>query len=145
MNPAEGIFYVVREPTGWRLVAHRFSRGHDRNHVEMWEEDIVPGLARLWDRQLNDAVPRLARLLSVLAFAFPRGRVTKLKDKFMIYHGDDLRPFMNVSKKQIEDAFGIAGICRWVFDDHEQCVDFEKEEIRGTFQIAEDWPAAKTH
>ena len=142
-DPREGIYYVVREPDGWRLFAHQFASGADRNHVEMWEEDLVPALARQWERRLAGAVLDLDRLLTVFAFAFPRGRVTKVKDRFVIYHGNDLHASMRVSRTSIEKAFGVTGICHWEYDDHERCVAFEKDETRRALRLTEDWPASE--
>lgn len=143
-TPHEGIYYVVREPDGWRVIVHLFVGGVDRNHVDMWEEDVVPALVRQWEQKLAGAVFELDRLLSVFAFAFPRGRVTKVENRYVIYHGNDLRPAMRVSRAAIEKAFGVTGLCRWQYDDHERCVEFEKDETRQALQLTEDWPAAES-
>ena len=141
-TPCEGVYYVVREPSGWRLAALRFNAGEDYQHQAMWENDLVPALARQWSAALRRDAQELESLLKIMAFAFPRGRITKVKDTFVIYHGNDLRPFMRVNKKNIEHAFRVVGRCRWQFDDHEQCVGFEKEEVRQALQLSEDWSAA---
>ena len=137
----EGIYYVVREPDGWRLAAQRFAPGEDHQHQTMWENDLAPALARQWAAALRCDAHELEGLLKIMAFAFPRGRVTKVKGKFVVYHGNDLKPFMRVSKRAVEQAFRIVGQCRWKFDDHERCVAFEKEELQQTFRLTEDWPA----
>jgi hypothetical protein len=138
---SEGIYYVVREPSGWRLVVHKFATGEDYQHQTMWENDIVPSLSRQWAAALPVDVRELEGLLKIMVFAFPRGRVTKVKDKFVVYHGNDLKRFMRVSKKAVEQAFRIVGHCRWQLDDHERCVGFEKEEVQQTLRLTEDWPA----
>jgi len=140
-RPCEGIYYIVREPSGWRLAAWRFAAGQDQEHQAMWETDVAPALARQWANVIGSDARQLERGLKILAFAFPRGRVSKVKDQFVVYHGNDRKPFMHLSKKAVEQAFHIVGRCRWQYDDHERCVGFEKEEIRQVLQLTEDWPA----
>ena len=142
MTGSEGIYYVVREPSGWRLVVRKFATGEDQQHQAMWEKDIAPALARQWAAALPGDPRELERLLNIMVFAFPRGRITKVKNKFVVYHGNDLKRFMRVSKRAIEQAFCIVGHCRWQLDDHERCVGFEKEEIQQALHLTEDWPAA---
>jgi hypothetical protein len=141
--PCEGIYYVLREPAGWRLAVHRFACGEDYQHQAMWEKDLAPALARQWAAALPAELHEMESLLRIMVFAFPRGRITKVKDKFVIYHGNDLKPFMRVSKKAVEQAFHIVGQCRWQFDDHERCVGLMKEEIQQALHLSEDWPAAE--
>ena len=141
-TPCEGIYYVVREPSGWRLVTQRFAVGEDRQHQTMWEKDIVPAFARQWAAALGADPGELETLLKIMVFAFPRGRVTKVKNKFVVYHGNDLKRFMHVGKRAIEQAFCIVGHSRWQLDDHERCVGFEKEEVQQMLRLTEDWPAA---
>jgi len=74
-------------------------------------------------------------------YAFPRGRVTKVGTKYVIYHGNDLQPWMKVTKRQIEKVFGVTGRCRWEFDDHERCQTPDKEEMRRLLRLKEDWPS----
>jgi hypothetical protein len=141
-TPCEGIYYVVREPSGWRLATYRFVHGEDYSHQAMWEKDIVPGLASQWAAELRGDERELENLLKIMVFAFPRGRVTNVKDKYVIYHGNDLKTCMHVTKKAVEQAFHIVGRCRWQIDDHERCVDFEMAEVRQALCLSEDWPAA---
>lgn len=140
-GPCEGIYYIVREPSGWRLAAWRFAVGQDREHQAMWETDLAPALARQWAAVLQTDAHELEHALKILAFSFPRGRVSKVKDQFVVYHGNDRKPFMHLSKKVIEHSFHIVGRCRWKYDEHERCVGFEKEELQCVLGLTEDWPA----
>ena len=142
-SPREGIYYIVRDPDGWRLAAQWGAPGKDTQHQTMWEEDLAPALADQWASADAGTATELANALKILVFGFPRGRVTKVKDKFVVYHGNDLKPFMRISKADIDAAFGIAGQSRWALDDHERCVQFEKEELRSLLQLTEDWPATE--
>lgn len=38
---------------------------------------------------------------------------------------------MAMSKRQIEECFGIVGKCDWLFDDHEQCRHVDQETVCG--------------
>ena len=141
-GPSEGIYYVVREPAGWQLAVQIFPPGEDHTHQEMWECDLVPVLARQWAEKLHEASSELQSLFKLLTFAFPRGRVTKVNAKYVVYHGNDLQPFMRVTKKAVEEAFGIVGHSRWIFDDHERCMSFAKQEIQQALHLTVNWPAA---
>ncbi len=141
--PSEGVYYIVREPTGWRLAVQLSAPGEDHQHQAMWENDLAPALAGQWAAALRRDAGELEDILKILVFAFPRGRITKVKQAYVVYHGNDLLPSMDVSKKDIEAAFGIAGKSHWKLDDHEQCVRFEKDELRSVLRLAEDWPATE--
>lgn len=147
--PSEGLYYVVRFPNAWRLMARRldlelamgFSRD-EMNHSRFWR---IWGLLSLitgqWYKQLRVDRLDLSKRLRFLLYAFPRGRVTKVGETYVIYHGNDLRPFMCITKQQIEERFSIVKQCRWEFDEHEQCLIADKEEMRSLLKIKEDWPA----
>jgi len=108
----------------------------------MSETDLAPALAHQWAAVLRADARELKRVLKILAFGFPRGRVSKVKDHFVLYHGNDRKPFMHLSKEVIEHSFRIVGRCRWQYDEHERCVGFEKEELQRVLRLTEDWPAA---
>ena len=61
--------------------------------------------------------------------------------RFKVYHGNDLKPFMKTSRRDIETEFGIVGQATWEFDDHERCQQLDKEEFRRMLGIKEDWDA----
>jgi len=138
---SEGIFYVVRFPTGWKLVPHCFDQGAETNHYDLWESSLAGMVATKWSKTLGTTVPLLTREFELLTYGFPRGRITKSGRRFRVFHGDDILPAMKVSRDAVEEAFGIAGRCFWQFDEHEQCIAHDKEEIRRILGIDEDWNA----
>jgi len=143
VKPTEGIYYVVRFPNGWRLMACRFDEEGELGHPSFWRYWGVAALvAKEWQAKLRTASPRLTEDdLELLVYAFPRGRVTKLGTKYVIYHGNDLQPWMKITKRQIEKTFGVTGRCCWQFDEHEQCLTPDKEEMRRLLRLTEDWPS----
>jgi hypothetical protein len=138
-QPSEGIFYVIRNPDGWSHCAHRFDQCPESGHPKFWENVVAPTLARRWS---HDDAARNRELEAELVnhpYGFPRGRVTKIGQQYVVYHGNDLRGL--VARKAIEAAFGIAKRCRWEFDEHERCLRADKEGVRRCLGIREDWPA----
>jgi len=139
--PSEGIYYITRGPDGWLLTVRCFTANEDFSHGDFWEEELARRVAVQWAKRLRCAAVDLVSRLRLLTYAFPRGRVTKVDGKFLIRHGKNLLPFMRVSRKEIERAFGISGRCQWELDEHEQCLKEDKEAIRDWLGIEEDWPA----
>lgn len=137
--PGEGIYYVVRFPAGWKAVFYRFEDDSDYNHYEWWEQSISAMIAAKWAKALGKSREAIRRDIELLTYAFPRGRISKVGKRFLVLHGADLTPSMRMSKKLIEDAFGISGRCSWRFDEHEQCQVDDKEAIRQYFGIHEYW------
>lgn len=140
-NPSEGIFYAVRYPANWKLVAIRFDRGADTNHSEWWEASVAGTVARKWTKRLHVTPSKLEKELALLTYAFPRGRISKVGRRFLVLQSGDLTPAMKISNEKIETAFGIAGRCSWQFDEHEQCIAGDRDEIRRILRIPENWNA----
>jgi len=143
MTPTEGIFYVICLPSGWRLMAYRFDEEGEESHSSYWRHGGVAALlAKEWRPKTRIGAHNLTEGdLELLLYAFPRGRVTRVGAKYVVYHGKDIQPFMRITKQQIEKAFGITRRCRWTFDDHEQCQTSDKEEMRRLLGLKEDWSA----
>lgn len=112
------------------------------DHSSYWRLWGVGGLvAKAWRPKLRTSSQDLTEDDLELVYAFPRGRVTKVGARYVVYNGNDLQPFMGITRRQIEEAFSIVGRCRWEFDDHEQCQMPDKEEMRRLLRLNEDWPA----
>lgn len=129
-----GIYFIVPFPEGWEVCAFPFKIYPDAGgHALMWDMIVSRHLAMRWARVLFtheqlDKTPilikRLAVSLSTLYDAVPRGRAElplEGSEKINIYHGDDLKPWMQASKNQIENALRLNGGAKWVRDDHERC------------------------
>lgn len=147
---SEGIYFIVRLPTGWELVPFRFDEHTDGGHPEFWEAHLTSLLARKWApelfRNLNAVELRRCELrlqgeLDLHYDGFPRGRVTRIDDpdRFVIYHGNNLKPAMKVARRAVERAFGIKKRVDWRFDDHEQCTAFSAEGIRSALRLRDRW------
>jgi hypothetical protein len=77
--------------------------------------------------------------LRLCEYGFPRGRIVKQRNRYLVLHGDDLEPFMKLKRSGIECLFDIGGRTRWVEDDHEHCLREDKECVRQTLHLSEDW------
>ncbi len=111
----------------------RFDRQSEFGHTEFWEQSVVDYLVKQWHSKASKTFPTPADLraaLLPLVYAFPRGRVVRQADQFTVYHGNNLKPFMKMSRRSIEDGFGIQGRATWVFDEHEQCVATDRDRMR---------------
>ena len=132
---------MVRFPAGWEAIFYRFEDGIDNNHYEWWEQTVSARIAAKWAKVLVKSGETIRRDIELLTYAFPRGRISKVGKRFLVLHGADLTQPMRISKKLIEGAFGISGRCSWRFDEHEQCQQDDKEQIRQYLKIPEDWNA----
>lgn len=147
---SEGIYFVIRMPDRWQLVVFRFEKGLDGGHPEFWEAYVTPMLADAWAPHLFGEMTETERSrrkqhlkaeLDLHYDGFPRGRVTWVEenDRFIVYHGRNLKPAMHVTRQSIEQAFGIADHTDWKFDDHEQCSAFSAEGVRSALRLKERW------
>jgi len=142
-RPSEGIFYVARFPEGWKPMALRFESGVDVGHPVFWGQKVVPCLARAWSPVLRRSVAELASALDLCEYGFPRGRVVRQGARHLIYHGNNLTPFMKIRRPAIESIFELACAARWEDDEHERCLSKDKDTIRQLLRLHEDWPHAK--
>jgi len=147
---SEGIYFVVRFPAGWKLLAFRFDEHPEGGHLKFWEDAVAPALAKVWAPQLFRKLSayELARHQNRLRFdlaenydGFPRGRVTWVEeiDRFVIYHGRNLKRSMKITRQTIEAAFGITGRADWEFDEHEQCTASSAAGVRSALHLREQW------
>ena len=139
--PKEGIYYVCFTPMGWQFRARCFEPGEDLDHPTWWEQEVARDLAGCWWKPLRVPVRTMSPLLANHPYAFPRGRVSRTLDTFLVLHGADLKPSMKVSKRMIEQSFGIAGRCEWLFDEHEQCQQPDQEAVCRLLKIEPKWSA----
>lgn len=131
-KPSEGIYYVVLLPEeGWTLLTHRFDVGGDNDHSTWWETTLAGVVAAKWAAVLGRSPQVLRREIVLHPYGFPRGRVSLAygEETFLVLHGADLKRSMCVTKRMIEDAFGIVRACSWEFDEHEQCQDEDQNVV----------------
>lgn len=154
LEGSHGIYFVIRLPERWQLVAFPFDAHADGGHPEYWEAFVTKMLVEAWSPKLfkgkdsaqrQRAELRLKAELDLHYDGFPRGRVTWIEhdERFAIYHGDNLKPTMKVTRKAVEKAFGLTR-ANWEFDDHEQCTSFSAEGLRTTLGIREEWKTTES-
>ena len=150
LPPSEGIYFVARFPDQWRLIAFRFDEHPEGGHSEFWEEKVAPALAKAWTPQFfqkcsaNEVTRQQDRLCLELAAhydGFPRGRIvwSKELDRFVAFHGSNVKRSTKVTRAMIEAAFGISGRSEWEFDEHEQCSTFSAEGVCSSLRLRERW------
>lgn len=139
---AKGIYYVVRSPNRWQLLTLPFKPGEDIGHYDWFPEFVAGQIAKQWAKRLGKPAKAIEQDVSKLCYGFPRGRVSQRgKGEYLILHGADLDPSMKVGKSEISSAFGLSGRIRLQFDEHEQCQELDKGEMRRVLRIREDWKA----
>lgn len=111
------------------------------NHYDWWEASLAGIVAEKWAKRLRVTPKKLEQELAMLPYGFPRGRISKVGRRFLVLQGGDLTPAMSISKDAIEAAFGIAGRCSWQFDEHEQCIAEDRDEMRRVLGIRGEWNA----
>jgi hypothetical protein len=134
---SEGIWYVVRTPTEWRLISYRYDDfAEEKDHTQLWEDEVVPFLSFKWKLKKSQIAD-----LTMAPYAFPRGRVTRALKGFTIHNGEDFAKF--VSKQQIARAFSLFEGFTFSPDDHERCQVDDKQLVRAMLNLKEDWPAVE--
>lgn len=138
-NPQVGIYYFIKLPGGWHLAITSDPKVSDLGHPVLWENTLVPFLAKMWAQKLDQNTARLIPTLRTACYAFPRGRLAQVEGTAVIYHGGDA-PYLNW-KPRVRHALGVSA-CRFVFDDHERCQAFDRDAVCGLLSITYDWDAA---
>ena len=151
IKPTLGIYFVVRFPDRWRLIAHRCEAATDLGHPHYWKE-LAPVLAEAWCKRdagwrsldLHEKRQRIARMAERLASqydGFPRGRIAQPSGVRIprIYHGENVEPWMKIGRQEIERAFGLEGRAKWVFDDHEQCIRTSRDAVMEVLGLTRQW------
>jgi hypothetical protein len=74
---------------------------------------------------------------------FPRGEVTQVagQDRFVIRHSRDFTRDLRVTRREIEEAFGIRGNAVWAVDEELDCAATSAKRLRGLLSIEEKWTA----
>jgi hypothetical protein len=113
----EGVYYVVRFPTRWRLYAFPWEDFGDLWHGDVWRRYVVDDLAEAWQRVTDIRAEQLKPFWK----GFPRGRVERSGVlEYTVFHADDLAG-TGVTTQRIETAFELGGTrAKWSLDPHEQ-------------------------
>ena|SRR5687768_14734146 len=149
--PSEGVYFIVRLPEGWQLCTYRFDDYEELGVPDLWVPTLA-GLLRVWLQYFEEngngstekhirSIERALPQLVAGCDTFPRGHVVRALGgrRWTITHGGGLSRGMGVSRKDIEDSFGIPGRARWLLKNDLTCT---QQSIRGVCQvlpIADRW------
>jgi hypothetical protein len=150
-EPSEGVFFVVRLPSGWQLCTCRHDEYGPMGLPDFWVETLDPFL-NIWlayfeehaRKEFDSRHTALESALGQLVAgydAFPRGEVRRGigKKRFLIRHGGDLTRHMHVPRREVEEAFGIRGRANWVIDSTHASSAESAGRLRSVLPITEKW------
>jgi hypothetical protein len=155
-DPSEGVFFVLRLPKGWQLCTCRHDEYGPLGLPDFWVEALSSFLniwiAHFMEGDRKNAVKRHAALERALGLivagydAFPRGEVKRSEDRrhYMIRYGGDLTRKLKVSRREIEEAFGIRGRAKWIADKRMAPAKESAQRLRGLLTIEETWEGASS-
>jgi hypothetical protein len=112
----EGVFYILRFPTRWRLYAFPREDFGNLGHEDAWQRYVAGDLAESWS--LITSVK--AGDLEPWWKGFPRGRVERAGVlDYTVFHGDDIAD-TGVRPQRVETAFELKrSNVKWSLDPHE--------------------------
>ena len=150
-EPSEGVFFVVRLPSGWQLCTCRHDEYGSMGLPDFWVETLDP-LLNIWlahfekhaAKEANSrhaAIEAAVGLLMAGYDAFPRGEVKRGvgKRRYLVRHGGELTRHMHVPRREVEDAFCIRGKANWVVDHRHTSIQESARRIRNLLPITEKW------
>jgi len=117
----EGVYFVVRFPTRWRLYAFAWEDFGNLWHGDAWRRYVVGDLAEAWAARLQTSVQALSHELAPWWKGFRRGRVQRVGiQEYTIFHADDLAD-TGVTRERVLNAFELANRkITWSLDPQEQ-------------------------
>jgi len=113
----EGVYYIVRFPTRWRLYSFPWADFGDLWHGDVWRKYVADDLAEAW----SAIVPVTAEELKPWHKGFPRGRVERAGVmEYTVFHGNDFAD-TGIAQHRIETAFELGNSnVKWSVDPHEK-------------------------
>jgi hypothetical protein len=108
----------------WHLLAcHELGCDGDVGHVDLWPL-VIDRLAIVWRRDARV----LMRYLENNYTGLPRGRVTKVQDRFVIFHGKDA-PVDNWVPMVVKKFDLERQPVKVVFDEHERMIPEDRMKV----------------
>jgi hypothetical protein len=128
----EGVYYIVRFPTRWRLYAFAWEDFGDLWHGDVWRRYVVEDLAEAWAPQLAITAEQLKPLWK----GFPRGRIERAGIRaYTVYYADDFAE-TGIAAGRIESAFELGNSSvTWSLDPHEEQNPEHQAALRRLLQI----------
>jgi hypothetical protein len=126
----------------WKCFPRPFNKFGESNHPQLWEKVVAPMLTTLWQAKFSQYSK--ATIMDAIAshvYAFPRGRIVQTGTKYKIYWGEDISAEFGISKTSIERLFSIEGKAEWIEDEHEHCLEDDRDELCRFMRITPFWPA----
>ncbi len=113
----EGVYYIVRFPTRWRLYAFPWDDFGDLWHGDVWRRFVADDLAQAWSGIARVAADELKPWWK----GFPRGRVERAGVlAYTVFHGNDFAD-TGITSHRIETAFELGhNHVHWSLDPHEE-------------------------
>ncbi|HEV2210349.1 MAG TPA: hypothetical protein VG167_16355 [Verrucomicrobiae bacterium] len=113
----DGVYYIVRFPTRWRLYAFPWEDFGDLWDGDVWRRFVAADLAEAWQPQVVVTPEQLAPWWK----GFPRGRSERAGIRaYTIFHADDFAE-TGVTPARIEAAFELGSSkVQWSLDPHEE-------------------------
>jgi hypothetical protein len=113
----EGVYYIVRFPTRWRLYAFPWEDFGDLWHGDVWRRFVVEELAEAWARRVAVTAEQLRPWWK----GFPRGRIERAGIRaYTVFHADDFTA-TGLTPARIEAAFELGNSrITWSLDPHEE-------------------------
>jgi hypothetical protein len=123
-----GGYYWFPNPNGdsviWQVVTcHDLNCDADVGHVDLWTM-VIDRLATAWRRDERVLKNHLRNNYTGL----PRGRVTKVRDGFMLFHGKDA-PVEHWIPMVVRKFDLKARSVKVVFDEHEQMIPEDRMKV----------------
>jgi hypothetical protein len=150
-DPSEGVFFVLRLPKGWQLCTCRHDEYGPLGLPDFWVEALGPFL-NIWlshflergrhlAQKRHAAIERALGLIVAGYDAFPRGEIKRGEERnqFVIRHGGELSRALRVSRREVEEAFGIHGRVKWVQDERLASARESAQRLRKLLAIKEHW------
>jgi hypothetical protein len=151
-EPSEGVFFVVRLPSGWQLCTCRHDEYGSMGLPDFWVETLDPFLT-IWLKHFEkhaakEFPSRHAALEAALGMlvagydAFPRGEVRRgpgSSRKFIVHHGGELTRLMHVPHREVEESFSLNGKVSWVIEPRHASMHDSAERLRSLLPITEKW------
>jgi hypothetical protein len=150
-EPSEGVFFIVRLPTGWQLCTCRHDEYGRMGLPDFWVETLDPFLT-IWLHYFEEhaakefdsrhkALEAAVGLLVAGYDAFPRGEVKRGvgKRRFIVRHGGELTRHMHVPRREVEEAFSIRGKANWVIEPRHASMPDSAQRLRSLLPITEKW------
>jgi hypothetical protein len=155
-EPSEGVFFVLRLPKGWQLCTCRHDEYGPLGLPDFWVEALGSFL-NIWlshflekDREhassRHTALERALGMVVAGFDAFPRGEVQLggERNQYVVRHGGEMNRALKVSRREVEDAFGIQGRAKWVEEERLASAPESAERLRKLLPIKEHWEGRKT-